>query len=389
MKTKKVLSMILAIVMACSVLVTLTACNDEDTDKTTKAGETGKTDTYEIALITDKGTIDDKSFNQGAWEGVVQYATEFNKTHKYYQPTDATSNDYIAAIDLAVKGGAKIVVCPGFLFEVAIYDVQTKYPTVSFILLDGAPHTEDYSVFKTEKNVVSIFYAEEEAGFLAGYAAVKDGMRGLGFMGGMAVPAVIRFGYGYIQGAEAAAKELNLDKGSINVKYYYTGDFKASPDIETMSASWYNSNIDVIFGCGGAVGSSVMSAAGKMEDKKVIGVDVDQSKESDTVITSAMKLLKRSVYDNIKDHYNGSFKGGESQVLDAKVEAVGLPMATSKFTTFNQADYDAVYAKIVKGDYTILKDNEVGNAGDPTTADAANKLPAMVTEYVKVDYVKK
>ncbi len=389
MKTKKVLSMILAIVMACSVLVTLTACNDEDTDKTTKAGETGKTDTYEIALITDKGTIDDKSFNQGAWEGVVQYATEFNKTHKYYQPTDATSNDYIAAIDLAVKGGAKIVVCPGFLFEVAIYDVQTKYPTVSFILLDGAPHTEDYSVFKTEKNVVSIFYAEEEAGFLAGYAAVKDGMRGLGFMGGMAVPAVIRFGYGYIQGAEAAAKELNLDKGSINVKYYYTGDFKASPDIETMSASWYNSNIDVIFGCGGAVGSSVMSAAGKMEDKKVIGVDVDQSKESETVITSAMKLLKRSVYDNIKDHYNGSFKGGESQVLDAKVEAVGLPMATSKFTTFNQADYDAVYAKIVKGDYTILKDNEVGNAGDPTTADAANKLPAMVTEYVKVDYVKK
>lgn len=396
MKTKKVLSMILAIVMACSVLVTLTACNDEDTDKTTKAGETGKTDTYEIALITDKGTIDDKSFNQGAWEGVVQYATEFDKTHKYYQPTEATDNDYIAAIDLAIKGGAKIVVCPGFLFEVAIYNVQSKYPEVNFILLDGEPHTpfpvtdEDPPViFKTEKNVVSIFYAEEEAGFLAGYAAVKDGMRGLGFMGGMAVPAVIRFGYGYIQGAEAAAKELNLDKGSINVKYYYTGDFKASPDIETMSASWYNSNIDVIFGCGGAVGSSVMSAAGKMDNKKVIGVDVDQSKDSETVITSAIKLLKKSVYDNITDYYNDSFKGGVSQVLDAKVDGVGLPMATSKFTTFNQADYDAVYAKIVSGDYTILKDDQVGNAGDPTTADAEKNLPALVTEYVKVDYVKK
>ncbi|HZK38948.1 MAG TPA: BMP family ABC transporter substrate-binding protein [Clostridia bacterium] len=389
MKMKKILSMILAIVMACSVLVTLTACNDKDTDGTTKVGEPGKTDTYEIALITDKGTIDDKSFNQGAWEGVVQYATEFNKTHKYYQPTEASDNDYIAAIELAIKGGAKIVVCPGFLFEVAIYNVQSKYPEVNFILLDGAPRTEDSSDFRTDKNVVSIFYAEEEAGFLAGYAAVKDGMKGLGFMGGMAVPPVIRFGYGYIQGAEAAAKELGLEKGSVNVKYYYTGDFKATPDIETMSASWFKSNIDVIFGCGGAVGNSVMSAAEKMADKKVIGVDVDQSKDSETVITSAIKLLKKSVYDNITDYYNDSFKGGISQILDAKVDGVGLPMATSKFTTFNQADYEAVYAKIVSGDYTILKDDQVGKDGDPTTADAENKLPALVTEYVKVDYVKK
>lgn len=386
MKTKKILSMILAIVMACSAFLMLTACNDKDTDKTTKPG--GKTDTYEIALITDKGTIDDKSFNQGAWEGVVQYAKEFNKTHKYYQPTDATTNDYIAAIELAIKGGAKIVVCPGFLFEVALYDMQTKYPAISFIILDGAPHTEDYATFKTEKNVVSIFYAEEEAGFLAGYAAVKDGMKGLGFMGGMAVPAVIRFGYGYIQGAEAAAKEMELAKGSVNVKYYYTGDFKASPDIETMSAGWFASGIDVIFGCGGAVGNSVMAAAGKV-DKKTIGVDVDQSSESKTVITSAMKQLKKSVYDNLTDFYKDAFKGGESQILDAKVDGIGLPMATSKFTTFKQADYDAVFAKIVKGDYKILKDSEVGTAGDPTTADAEKNLPALVTEYVKVEYIKK
>lgn len=387
MKTKKILSMILAIVMACSAFLMLTACNDKDTDKTTKAD--GKTDTYEIALITDSGTIDDKSFNQGAWEGVVQYATEFDKTYKYYQPTKQTDNDYIAAIELAIKGGAKIVVCPGYLFEVAIYNMQTKYPDINFILLDGKPHTEDYSNEKIEKNVVSISYAEEEAGFLAGYAAVKDGMKGLGFMGGKAVPPVIRFGYGYIQGAEVAAKELGLEKGSVNVKYYYTGDFKATPDIETMSAGWFKSNIDVIFGCGGAVGNSVMSAAEKMADKKVIGVDVDQSKESETVITSAVKLLKRSVYDNIVDYYNGSFKGGEEQVFDAKVDGVGLPMATSKFTTFSQADYDAVYAKIVSGDYTILKDDQVGKAGDPTIADEENKLPALVTEYVKVDYVKK
>jgi len=375
---KKTISMILAIVIACSVLVTLGACKKEET----------KVETYEIALITDKGTIDDKSFNQGAWEGVVQYATEFNKTHKYYKPTEATNNDYIAAIDLAVKGGAKIVVCPGYLFEVAIYTCQTKYPDISVILLDGAPHTEDYATFKTEKNVASIFYAEQEAGFLAGYAAVKDGMKGLGFMGGMAVPAVIRFGYGYIQGAEAAAKELMLAKGAVTVKYFYTGDFKATPEIETMSAGWFASGTDVIFGCGGAVGNSVMAAAEKA-GKKAIGVDVDQSAESATVITSAMKMLKKSVYDNLTDFYKGALKGGISQSLDAKVNGIGLPMATSKFTAFKQADYDAVFAKIVAGQYMILKDDQAGTAGDPTTADTAKNLPALTTEYVKIEYIKK
>lgn len=381
---KKTISIILAIVLACSFIVFFAGCKKTDTGTSTTAAPT----TFEIALITDKGTIDDKSFNQGAWEGVVQYATEFGKTSKYYKPTDATNNDYIAAIDLAVKGGAKIVVCPGYLFEVAIYTCQTKYPAINFILLDGAPHTEDYATFKTGTNVASIFYAEQEAGFLAGYASVKDGMKGLGFMGGMAVPAVIRFGYGYIQGAEAAAKELALDKKSVTVKYFYTGDFKATPEIETMSAGWFASGTDVIFGCGGAVGNSVMAAAEKA-GKKAIGVDVDQSPESATVITSAMKMLKKSVYDNLSDFYKGTFKGGISQSLDAKVDGIGLPMATSKFTKFTQADYDAVYAKIVAGDYTILKDDQAGTAGDPTTADTAKNLPALVTEYVNIEYIKK
>ncbi len=373
---KKFLSILLAIVLASSAFLALSGCKPKEKEA----------EKFEIALVTDKGTIDDKSFNQGAWEGVVQYATEFKKTHKYYQPTDATNNDYIDAIDLAVKGGAKVVVCPGFLFEVAVYTCQTKYPDVNFILLDGAPHTEDYSEFKTEKNVASIFYAEEEAGFLAGYAAVMDGMTDLGFMGGMAVPPVVRFGYGYIQGADTAAQDLGLGEDAITVRYHYTGDFKASPEIETMSAAWYSEGADVIFGCGGAVGNSVMAAADKA-GKKVIGVDVDQSAESPTVITSAMKQLKKSVYDNLKDLYDGKFKGGESQVFDSKVGGIGLPFENSKFDKFSKEQYDALYAKLVAGDFKILKDDEAGKEGDPTAADAEKGLQPLEAARVKVIYI--
>ena len=156
---------------------------------------------YEIAMITDKGTIDDKSFNQGTWEGVQAFAEANGKTCQYYKPTEVSDAAYLDAIGLAIQGGAKVVVCPGYLFEVAIYEAQTMYPDTTFILIDGAPHTADYSTFRTDPNVLSIFFAEEQAGFFAGYAAVKDGFTKLGFQGGMSVPAVVRYGYGFLQGA--------------------------------------------------------------------------------------------------------------------------------------------------------------------------------------------
>ncbi|NLW79699.1 MAG: BMP family ABC transporter substrate-binding protein [Ruminococcaceae bacterium] len=342
---------------------------------------TGGADGYEIALITDIGTIDDKSFNQGAWEGVVQYAEENNITHKYYQPTEKTDDAYLAGIDLAVEGGAKIIVTPGYLFEVPIFIAQETYPDVTFILIDGSPHNADYSEFLTADNTVGITYAEEQAGYLAGYAAVKDGNTKLGFMGGMAVPAVVRFGYGYIQGADAAAQEMGLGAGSITMNYYYTGDFVATPEIQTMSASWYdNDGVEVIFGCGGAVGNSVMAAA-QASDKKVIGVDVDQSGESPTVITSAMKELAISVYDTLTNYYAGSFPGGQNLIFSAENDGVGLPWGSSKFETFTQADYDAIYAKLADGSITIVKDtdadgNEVKVEDVPTTAVVVTNLNA-------------
>lgn len=369
---KKVFSLLLTVAM----ILSLAACGSGNTTDTTTAASGGETtpadagseetketsegaggsDGYEIALVTDLGTIDDKSFNQGAWEGVVAYGDEFGISYKYYQPTEKTTADLVETIGLAVEGGAKIVVCPGFLFEPAVFEAQDLYPDVDFILIDGEPHSEDYSEYRTNDNVMCIMFQEDEAGFLAGYAAVKDGYTKLGFMGGMSVPAVIRYGYGYLQGAEYAAKEMGID--SVEVYYHYTGAFSATPEAQAMAASWYESGTEVIFGCGGAVGNSVMAAAEDV-DKAVIGVDVDQSEESDTVITSAMKKLLNSVYGGIKGHYEGDFAGGKTTYFDVTSDSVGLPMETSIFNTFSQDDYDAVYEKLVSGDVTIINDTEL------------------------------
>ena len=364
----------LALMLAVATTFSLTACGGgssatettKATAQETKAAETTaaaateapKTASdssdggYELALVTDLGTIDDKSFNQGAWEGLTRYAEENSISYKYYQPQEGTTDSYLETIGLAVEGGAKLIVCPGFLFEEPVFLAQDEYPDVTFILLDGEPHSGDYSEYRTNDNVMPILFQEDEAGFLAGYAAVKEGYTKLGFMGGMAVPAVIRFGYGFIEGADVAAAELGVD--GVEVVYTYTGAFAATPEAQSMAASWYQNGTEVVFACGGAVGNSVMAAA-QEKGAKVIGVDVDQSFESETVITSAMKLLSNPVYDGIKAFYDGKFPGGATSVFTVKNEGVGLPMETSKFETFTQADYDAILKRLVDGEFTLAQ----------------------------------
>lgn len=365
---KKIISLLLTAAM----VVTVAGCSG-GTKEQPQGGEAPQTnegtqgesaqtnaDGYELALITDVGTIDDKSFNQGSWEGLEAYAKENNLTYKYYKPTEKSDEACMTAIDLAVKGGAKAVVCPGFLFEVPIYNVQDKYPDIHFVLIDGEPKSPQGEV-KINDNVLAISYAEEQAGFLAGYAAVKDGYKQLGFMGGIAVPAVIRYGYGFIQGADYAAKEMGLNQGDVNIKYTYVGNFDASPENMSKAASWYNEGTEVIFACGGGVGNSVMKAA-ESAGKKVIGVDVDQSSESETVITSSMKNLQKSVSDALASFYDGTFAGGTSVTLDATTDSVELPMETSRFNTFTKEDYDAVYQKIVDGSVKVEKDTIAADA---------------------------
>lgn len=345
-----------AILLALIMVFSLTACGGG-----TEAPDESEAGTHEIAMITDIGSIDDKSFNQGTWEGIVAYAEENDISHKYYKPTEQSTDAYLASIQLAVEGGAKVIVTPGFLFEEPIFIAQDMYPEVNFILIDGNPHNADYSEYRTNENAVGIVYAEEQSGYLAGYAAVKDGYTKLGFMGGMAVPAVVRFGYGFAQGAEAAAKEMGIS--NIDLKYHYTGNFDATPEAQTLAASWYAEGIEVIFACGGLVGNSVMSAA-EAVGAAVIGVDVDQSSESETVITSAMKGLAASVQSALDAYYRGEFPGGESLVYAADADGVQLPMETSKFETFSQADYDQVFGDLAAGNITLKKDSDAETVND-------------------------
>lgn len=366
---KKIISIVLSITLLLTILVGCKGSNSGDNDK----------GNYEIAqIIIAGGTIDDKSFNQGAWEGVEKFAKENNLTYKYYQSTEDTVDGFTKAIDLAVKNGGKVVVAPGYVFEPAIFKAQDTYPDVKFVLLDGEPQDGTYTEYRTEKNVSPVFYSEEQAGFLAGYASVKEGYRKLGFLGGMAVPAVIKYGFGYIQGADYAAEELGLKKGDVDIKYMYVGNFDTSPENQTLAASWYQGGTEIIFSCGGPVGFSVMAAAEQF-DTKVIGVDSDQSDDSNTVITSAVKNLSNSVYQILELYKDDKFPGGETTLLTAKEDGVGLPIENSKFKKFTKENYDEIY-ELLKED----KDGISSNIKNDSDVDSQDKIE---TKIVKVESI--
>ncbi len=372
---KRLLALALVMVMSLSLAACGTAKTTETTTAATTAEETtaapvettapaettteAAAGTYELALVTDVGNIDDKSFNESAWNGVKNYAEANSISYAYYRPSEDSTAAREETIGTAIDKGAKIVVCPGYLFEEAIYNVQDKYPDVQFLILDGEPHTADYATYKTSSNVHCILYQEEQAGFLAGYAAVMDGYTKLGFLGGMAVPAVVRYGYGYVQGADAAAAELKLAAGTVEIKYWYCGGFGPTDDIKTKMSGWYTEGTEVVFACGGGIYLSATAAA-EAAGAKVIGVDKDQSAESPTIITSALKELTPSIELALTSIYANGGKwdadySGKTAVLGAAEKCVGLPTVEGswRFSKFTVEQYEALFAKFVDGSVVV------------------------------------
>ena len=371
---KKFLALLLALVMALSLF----ACGkkddnkDPDDNKVVKADDikdemTSADGKYEIAFVTDVGALKDKSFNQGTYDGVKLYANANNLSYKYYQPANgdqATDDDRFDAMKAACENGAKIVICAGFMQENGLRMAAKAYPNVSFVFVDGYPVSEEADVEGSPalKNVAGIAFQEQQCGYLAGYAAVKEGYTKLGFTGGGGGnnPACCRYGYGYVQGASAAAKELNKTV-EMNYSWLYGGSFQASPELQTMANGWYENGTEVIFSCGGSMFASVAAAAGA-NDGKVIGVDVDQSFESDTVITSAMKGLADSVQWALTKFYANEFAsiGGTVTSLGAKDNAVGLPTDTWSLKGWTVDEYKAMLKDMADGklvvddDYTKL-----------------------------------
>ena len=314
-----------------------------------------------IALVTDVGTIDDESFNQATWEGVQQFGDANGIEYTYYQPTEDSTEERINQIDLAVAEGATVVVLPGYLFGETLSEVQSTYPDVNFIAVDVS---EGDMKAPIESNAYACTFSEEQAGYLAGYAAVKDGYTKLGFLGGMAVPAVIRYGYGYVQGIDAAAQELGVD---VEVKYTYGGQFYGDANITAKMESWYSEGTEIVFACGGGIYTSALEAALNY-DGMIIGVDVDQysvgeGNDYNPVLTSAMKGLTATVVDKLEGCFTGQWDsfGGQVENLGlADGDYLGLPTdgASWAFKTFTQDEYEEVLTGIKDGSIVISNDTD-------------------------------
>lgn len=314
----------------------------------------------EVAFITDGGTVEDGKYNEVCYRGVKQYCNEKGILSKVYIPDEETTDSYLTQIKDAVASGAKVVICPSYMLEEAVYTAANEYPKVDFILVDGVPHNSDYSDSTIAENVLSITFSEEEAGFLAGYAAVRDGYKRLGFLGGMAEDSVIKYGYGFIQGADYAGIELGE---KIYIAYTYTGTFSENKDVHDMAAIFYDYSVEAIFAVAGASGNSVMKAA---EEKSgaVIGADVDQSLDSSSIVFSCIKNMDKAVYDALDDFYNDRFAGGTERHLTAAENGVALTMDNGKFKTFSDIEYKAIYNGLVSKEIVPYGNTDIGNTSE-------------------------
>ena len=385
----------LAFVMAASMALSLAACGGSSastatsttTEATSEAASAASTSgsKTDVAFVTDVGNIDDQSFNQYTWQGVQDFCSANNLSANYYRPTEDSDAARLEQMDNAVNDGAKSIVVAGYLFGSAIAEAQEKYPDVQFLALDVS--TADLGDKTPTANTALITYKEEQAGYLAGYAAVYDGYKELGFLGGMAVPAVIRYGYGFVQGADAAAAELGQN---IEINYFYGGQFYGDANITSRMEGWYSNGTQVVFACGGGIYTSAVEAALK-NNGYVIGVDVDQNYIGangvadgtyayNPFITSAMKGLSEAVNTALADIDAGSWgdiagSNGNFGLEDG--DYIGLPTDADSwnFESFTTDEYEEVKGKIKSGEITV--DNSSDDATKPT-----------VSEFTTVNYIQ-
>ena len=381
-----------AVLMAATMVSSLVACGDT-APATTDTAETATEQTAEpaaepaadtaaeapaaeatdmrVAMVTDYGDITDQSFNQSTYEACKAFGEANGVDFTYYKPEGDSDAEREAMIDKAVADGYNVIVMPGYAFAGAIKDTADTYPDVKFVALDVSEYDleGDSSDFNNETfaNVFSAVYQEELPGYMAGYAAVKMGYTKLGFLGGMAVPAVIRYGYGFVQGADAAAAELGAD---VEINYAYGNQFYGDADITAAMDTWYQGGTEVVFACGGGIFTSAGEAAAKVGGK-VIGVDVDQAAtidgmfEKGMTVTSAMKGLQATVNTLLTAIKDGSWDSYAGKILnlglvsadDMSLNYVGLADSTIWTDGFTEADYKQLVADMVNGKVVVSNDS--------------------------------
>ena len=382
---------ILALVLALCMVFALCACGNTPADgnkpaEESKAPEAAESSTpaapeapaYKVAMITDYGDITDQSFNQTTYEGCKEFCEANGVDFKYYKPAGDSTAERVAMVDAAVADGYNVVVMPGYAFGETITQVADLYPDVKFIALDVSQG--DLGDYQIPENVTCAVYQEELCGYMAGYAAVKLGYTKLGFLGGMAVPAVVRYGYGFVQGADAAATELGAD---VTLNYVYGNQFSGDADITAYMDTWYANGTEVVFACGGGIYISAAEAAAKVGGK-VIGVDVDQAPTIDAygegmTVTSAMKGLAPTVKtilgelilnDNWAEYAGKINTLGLVSGTDVEANYVQIPYESTQWSdTFTKDDYAALVAAMFDGTITVSNDTETEPTVQTITVD--------------------
>ena len=306
-----------------------------------------------IAFLTGEGGIKDQSFNEFSYKGVVDFSKEYGLSCYFIEPEDTSEEALTAAIDQALQDEAGVIVLAGSLYAKPCLTAAVKNPGTLFLGLAFTPM--EMGTAQAPGNVAMLLHREEQSGFLAGYAAVSDGYKELGFLGGMDAPAVVRFGHGFVQGAERAAAALNIE--GVHMKYTYSGFFSPNDQVEAAAKAWYQEGTEVIFSCGGGIYESVLKAA-DAEDGLMIGVNVDQSDLSPRVITSATKDLRGSVHHALsaaaRNHMNwpGTY-AGSCRLVGVTEDCVGLPMETSRFHSFSPEMYEVIYSAIANASVSV------------------------------------
>ena len=372
---------IMAVLLAAAMTGSLVGCGSTQNKNAADASE----EKMKVAMVTDSGDITDQSFNQMTYEACKAWGKENDIEFNYYRPQSDSDEARTASVDQAVADGANVIVLSGYVFAPTVIDESDLYPEVKFLALDvsagdicekgigeGYDYNPDhYNVtdYYNEDNVYCCTYQEELSGFMAGYAAVMLGYRHLGFLGGMSVPAVNRYGYGYVQGADAAAKELGITD-EVQVEYVCGGQFYGDADITAYMDTWYGSKgVEVVFACGGGIYTSAAEAAVKTGGK-VIGVDSDQSAtiddyKEDLTVTSAMKGLQvtidnvlDAILDNEWDKYVGKIENLGMESPDPAENYVQLPEETTQWDgTFTKEDYQKLVQRMYNGEYEVSSDS--------------------------------
>ena len=324
-----------------------------------------------VGMVTDSGSIDDKSFNQGTWEGIKKAVKDLGVKSKYLKPGGTTEADYVKEISNLNDAGFSLIVTPGFKFESAIFVAQDKYPKTKFVLIDGSPNNGVFDATRKEKvgsNTVSIFFAEHESGFLAGVASalqIKDG--DFGFIGGMEIPPVQKFNWGFQQGVAYANQNLGTKVSMKAENVIYQGTFNDVAAGQQLAAQMYDRGVKVIFAAAGGVGVGAINEAKARAAKGawIVGVDVDQYSQGiykgdkSIILTSAMKRIDTAAYDMIKAEKEGKFPGGQTLVFDAKKDGVGIPATNPNLSADVSTKVAAVLADLKAGKITVAA--EKGN----------------------------